>query len=848
MKSVKKFLNERMNSVDASDAVNNKRTPLERLKCSDSAGEHSGSLDAASAPGGGGGGSGSGCVSLPNTPLTLPPMSAPIAIGDPSPSPSLADSAQNTPLSTLEEDATTSPKQANNGAASASAAQLSSSPFTFPTATSTTTAAAQQRKPRRKISLPWFRQSSTVSNHGALSRQHTIDTPSSFRFFRQPSNSGFKLGNQEATWVVADYIASSGSNELSVSKGQQVEIIEPPTASEPDFCLVRLNPQHDDSAVQEGLVPVSVLKPPPGSHKQGSSASSGATTGATTGAVSQKPNDNMQDQGNRSKADALSSSTKRRGFGGRKWLPPQLRKLSQSKVEKSPNDKSLIKKPSEKNLRLPQKHFEELAEQTGSSAGTATPGSGASTSGSVGQMPPQFPNVSTQQQHQQDYEAEEEAGLELPPPMKPIQEPHLIANGPPAFPKDLKESSANLANSGKIDGNPLSEIEQIVRMSREQHESNSRVDGSVTAEDAGEGAAIVNASTNGRSHAGAELGYEQDNNDKNKTGDTDSQTEALHQRQLVLNELVTTEESYVQDLQKIVNGYMKEIHNKEIPRPVDLQGGKMDLVFNNIKEIYEWHRDKFLRALRHCQKSPVDLGPLIKNSTNKFTMYYYFCSNKPLSEFIVNEHQQYFDQIRQKLGHRLDLSTLIIKPVQRIAKYGLLIKQLLRETNRAGLHNEVPSLMEAYQQMDIVVKTVNDMMVVLRSLHDFDGEITAQGNLLLQGALNCSIDAGQKQRELQVFLFQQIIIFADIQKAKSQYTDPIYKYRTHIQLNHMHLERLKESDYSFRIKSTDPNKPTVKIDCQAASEASYDKWLGMLNKILEQQNVLISRLVNPLNN
>lgn len=154
-----------------------------------------------------------------------------------------------------------------------------------------------------------------------------------------------QLGNQEATWVVADYIASSGSNELSVSKGQQVEIIEPPTASEPDFCLVRLNPQHDDSAVQEGLVPVSVLKPPPGAHKQGSSGTTAASSGggATQGvAASKSSQDNMQDQGeccnpesvlnipryiyiyiyliypagNRSKADALSSSTKRRGFSG----------------------------------------------------------------------------------------------------------------------------------------------------------------------------------------------------------------------------------------------------------------------------------------------------------------------------------------------------------------------------------------------------------------------------------------------------------------------------------------------------------------------------------------------------
>lgn len=80
----------------------------------------------------------------------------------------------------------------------------------------------------------------------------------------------WQVGAHEATWVISDYIASAGSNELSVSKGQQVEIVEPPTANEPDFCVVRLNPQSEDAAVQEGLVPVSILKPPPGTQKTSS--------------------------------------------------------------------------------------------------------------------------------------------------------------------------------------------------------------------------------------------------------------------------------------------------------------------------------------------------------------------------------------------------------------------------------------------------------------------------------------------------------------------------------------------------------------------------------------------------
>lgn len=41
---------------------------------------------------------------------------------------------------------------------------------------------------------------------------------------------------------------------------------------------------------------------------------------------------------------------------------------------------------------------------------------------------------------------------------------------------------------------------------------------------------------------------------QNKTDEADVKAAALLKRQLVLNELVSTEESYVHDLQKIVNG------------------------------------------------------------------------------------------------------------------------------------------------------------------------------------------------------------------------------------------------------------------------------------------------------
>ncbi|XP_017066377.1 kalirin isoform X4 [Drosophila eugracilis] len=385
------------------------------------------------------------------------------------------------------------------------------------------------------------------------------------------------------------------------------------------------------------------------------------------------------------------------------------------------------------------------------------------------------------------------------------------------------------ASTGKMDGNPLSEIEEIVKTTTEQHESNSRADG---------GGGAENASTNGH-------GRSHDKNDEEHTVISDKAA-ALKKRQCALAELMSTEETYVKDLSVIVNGYMAEINNtnSDIPLPENLKGGKIKLVFNNIKDIYEWHRDFFVKSLRTCQNSPADLGPLIKRSSTKFALYYTFCSNMPLSEYIVSAHYQYFDCIRQKLKQRLDLSNLIIKPVQRITKYELLIKEIIKATEGAGLYDEIPMLQEAYQQMRVVVKTVNDMTVVLRSLQDFDGEITAQGSLLMQGSMNCLVDAAQKQRELQVFLFQQIIIFADIEKAKNQFSSPVFKYRSHIQLNHMQMKEL--GDCRFQIRSTDPKIAEMTIICQASSQESYAGWRDMLNKILQQQNDLIFMLSNPL--
>ena len=56
-------------------------------------------------------------------------------------------------------------------------------------------------------------------------------------------------------------------------------------------------------------------------------------------------------------------------------------------------------------------------------------------------------------------------------------------------------------------------------------------------------------------------------------------------------------------------------------------------------------------------------------------MYIVYCQNKPKSEHIVSEYiDTYFEDLKQRLGQRLQITDLLIKPVQRIMKYQLLLK------------------------------------------------------------------------------------------------------------------------------------------------------------------------------
>lgn len=332
------------------------------------------------------------------------------------------------------------------------------------------------------------------------------------------------------------------------------------------------------------------------------------------------------------------------------------------------------------------------------------------------------------------------------------------------------------------------------------------------------------------------------------SGTVDSEEErniALEKSIYVLTELIETERLYVEDLGLIVQGYMATMGNQGVPE--DLRG-KDRIVFGNIHQIYDWHKDYFLGELEKCVGDPDSLARLFIKHERRLHMYVVYCQNKPKSEHIVSEYiETYFEDLRQQLGHRLQLNDLLIKPVQRIMKYQLLLKDFLKYYSKAG--KDVEELQRAVEVMCFVPKRCNDMMNVGR-LQGFEGKITAQGKLLQQDTFSVSEQESgflSKARERRVFLFEQLVIFSEPIDKKKGFPLPGYTFKNSIKVSCLGVEEHSEEDpCCLVLTSRGTDGSVTRFIMHASSLDIQQAWHSDVVQILETQRNFLNALQSPI--
>ncbi|XP_019354193.2 phosphatidylinositol 3,4,5-trisphosphate-dependent Rac exchanger 2 protein isoform X1 [Alligator mississippiensis] len=346
----------------------------------------------------------------------------------------------------------------------------------------------------------------------------------------------------------------------------------------------------------------------------------------------------------------------------------------------------------------------------------------------------------------------------------------------------------------------------------------------------------------------------------------------LRLRVCVLTELLKTERDYVGTLEFLVSAFLHRMIQcaaSKVDKNVTEETVKM--LFSNIEDILAVHKD-FLSLVEDClQPEPTahhEVGTCFLYYKDRFRIYDEYCSNHEKAQKLLLE----LNKIRtvrtfllncMLLGGRkntdVPLEGYLVTPIQRICKYPLLLKELLKRTPRK--HSDYAALMEALQAMKAVCSNINEakrQMEKLEVLEEWQSHIEGwEGSniidscteMLMYGVL-LKISAGNIQERV-FFLFDNLLVYCKrkhrrLKNSKASTDGHRYLFRGRINTEVMEVENVDDgtADYhssghivvnGWKIHNTAKNKWFV---CMAKTPEEKQEWLEAILKERERRKGL----------
>ncbi|XP_076017749.1 rho guanine nucleotide exchange factor TIAM2 [Genypterus blacodes] len=266
-----------------------------------------------------------------------------------------------------------------------------------------------------------------------------------------------------------------------------------------------------------------------------------------------------------------------------------------------------------------------------------------------------------------------------------------------------------------------------------------------------------------------------------------SATERLRK---VIQELVDTEKSYVKDLACLFEIYLKPLQEETF-----LTLDEMESLFGSLPEMLDFQR-VFLQTLEEqiayspnfstletpaqFKKLLFSLGGSFLYYADHFKLYSGFCANHIKVQKVLERaktdraFKQFLDAKNPTKQHSSTLGSYLIKPVQRVLKYPLLLRELVSLTDTDS--EEHYHLTEALKAMEKVASHINEMQKIYEdygSVFDqlvaeqigHDKEVTeiSMGEFLMHSSVvwlnpHPSLGRMRKHPEMTVFVFKKAVI------------------------------------------------------------------------------------------
>ncbi|XP_077059120.1 guanine nucleotide exchange factor DBS isoform X6 [Siphateles boraxobius] len=318
-----------------------------------------------------------------------------------------------------------------------------------------------------------------------------------------------------------------------------------------------------------------------------------------------------------------------------------------------------------------------------------------------------------------------------------------------------------------------------------------------------------------------------------------------NRRSHIMNELIETERLYVEELQSIIEGYAAALDDPEFVYliPPSLEN-KKEVLFGNLPEIYEFHRKTFLKELENSAEKPELVGICFLKRKEELQIYEKYCQNKPRSEALWRQcgDSMFFQECQKRLDHKLSLDAYLLKPVQRITKYQLMLKEMLKcSKNSEG----TAELEEALATMLDIIKSVNDSMHQI-AITGFEGNLNDLGKLLMQGSFNVWTDhkkghskvkdlARFKPMQRHLFLYHKILLFCKKREETSDGHEksPSYSFKHSLKMSSVGItENVKGDIKKFEIWYNGREEVYI---IQAPSMDVKNTWVSEIRKVLTSQ-------------
>uniref|UniRef100_A0A671VC19 MCF.2 cell line derived transforming sequence like n=1 Tax=Sparus aurata TaxID=8175 RepID=A0A671VC19_SPAAU len=316
-------------------------------------------------------------------------------------------------------------------------------------------------------------------------------------------------------------------------------------------------------------------------------------------------------------------------------------------------------------------------------------------------------------------------------------------------------------------------------------------------------------------------------------------------RRHVMNELLETERAYVEELLCVLEGYAAEMDNPAMAHliPATLLS-KKDVLFGNMSEIYQFHKRTFLKELEAYTDCPELVGRCFLERMKDLQIYEAYCQNKPRSESLWRQCSDcaFFQECQKKLEHKLGLDSYLLKPVQRITKYQLLLKELLKYSKgREGCDD----LQEALSSILGILKAVNDSMHLI-AITGYEGNLSELGRLLMQGSFSVWTEhkkghakvkdlARFKPMQRHLFLHEKALLFCKRREENGEGYEkaPSYSFKHSLSMSAVGItENAKGDNKKFEIWCNSRDEVFI---AQAPTPEIKTAWVNEIRKVLTQQ-------------